>query len=125
MKVTVKIYTPILSDLENAKGYSFGKVWFGFKDARDAVEKYEIIANGMTLYTQNFNCEESFITPCFANEVTKRADIYSITRHKDIWNDTHGRRCGFVANLNQNVSFFTETFRLKIDLNQVLANIRR
>ena len=42
--------------------YQFNRVWFGFKDARDAVEKYEIVANGITIYTQNFGCEESFLT---------------------------------------------------------------
>lgn len=126
MKVMIKIDKPILSDLENVSGYNFGKVWFGFKDARDAVEKYEIVANGMTLYTQNFGCEESFLTACCANEVTKRADIYSKARHKDIWNDTHGRRCGFVANLNKDVTSVTETIRLKIDLRRFLplSNIK-
>lgn len=80
----------------------------------------------MTLYTQNFGCEESFLTACCANEVTKRADIYSKARHKDIWNDTHGRRCGFVANLNKDVTSVTETIRLKIDLRRFLplSNIK-
>ena len=36
----------------------FNRIWYGFKDARDAVEKYEIVANGITIYTQNFACEE-------------------------------------------------------------------
>ena len=80
-----------------ADGYQFNRVWFGFKDARDAVEKYEIVANGITIYTQNFGCEESFLTSLCANETTKRADIYSKSRHKDIWNYTSGCRTGFVV----------------------------
>ena len=28
-------------------------LWVGFKDAMDAIEKYEILANGITIYTQN------------------------------------------------------------------------
>ncbi|WP_304773162.1 hypothetical protein, partial [Paramuribaculum intestinale] len=80
-----------------ADGYQFNRVWFGFKDARDAVEKYEIVANGITIYTQNFGCEESFLTSLCSNETTKRADIYSKARHKDIWNYTSGCRTGFVV----------------------------
>ena len=75
--------------------YDFDRVWFGFKDARDAIEKYEIVANGITIYTQNFGCEESFLTSCCANETTKRADVYSKSRHKDIWNISGCNRCGF------------------------------
>ncbi|WP_334097086.1 hypothetical protein, partial [Helicobacter typhlonius] len=72
MKVKLQIDKEI-ADLRAVSGYKFNQVWFGFKDARDAVEKYEIVANGMTAYTQNFGCEESFITACCANETTKRA----------------------------------------------------
>ena len=56
--------------------YAFDKIWFGYKDTRDAIEKYEIVANGITIYTKNFACEESFLTACCSNETTKRADIY-------------------------------------------------
>ena len=83
------------ADAENK--YLLNKVWFGFKDARDAVEKYEIVANGITIYTQNFGCEESFLTACCANETTKRADIYSKARHKDIWNNQSGSRTRFIV----------------------------
>ena len=106
-------------------GFPFNKVWFGFKDARDAVEKYEIVANGMSIYTQNFGCEESFITACCSNEVTKRADVYSKTRHKDVWNGTFGKRCGVEltwGEYNEEVV----NIPLKIDLRRFLplSNIK-
>ena len=96
--------------------FAFDKIWFGFKDARDAVEKYEIVANGITIYTQNFACEESFLTACCANETTKRADIYSKARHKDIWNGKQGNRCGVVVNWGTGY----ETGEKKIHLKQCL-----
>ena len=39
--------------------------WFGFKNARDAIEKYEICANGISIYTQSFAIEEGFLTAVF------------------------------------------------------------
>ena len=53
------------------------RVWCGFKDAMDAIEKYEILANGITIYTQNNAIEESFITSCGMPEAKKRSDLYS------------------------------------------------
>ena len=61
----------------------------------DVVEKYEILANGISIYTQNFAPEESFITACGANEATKRADVFSKVRHKDIFKRMFDlARCG-------------------------------
>ena len=116
------------ADAENK--YLLNKVWFGFKDARDAVEKYEIVANGITIYTQNFGCEESFLTACCANETTKRADIYSKARHKDIWNNQSGSRTGFIVDWKEKDSkkWTDQTYKihLKIDLRRFLplSNIK-
>ena len=73
------------------------KRMFGVVDLFVSVSQleYEIVANGITIYTQNFGCEESFLTSCCANETTKRADVYSKSRHKDIWNISGCNRCGF------------------------------
>jgi hypothetical protein len=60
--------------------------WVGFRDAFDAIEKYEIVANGITKYTQNFSPEESFITSSTVPESAMKNDGYSRVRHKDIWN---------------------------------------
>ena len=105
--------------------YQFDRVWFGFKDARDAIEKYEIVCNGNSLYTQNNACEESFLTACCANETTKRADIFSKARHKDIWEAKQGTRCGFIATWGQQTSI-KGTIHLKIDLKRFLplSNIK-
>ncbi len=85
--------TNIIADTET-KGTYFDKVWFGFKDARDAVEKYEIVSNGISIYTQNFAIEESFLTSCCDNELIKRSDVYSKARHKDVWNGRNNNKCG-------------------------------
>jgi hypothetical protein len=34
-------------------------VWVGYKDALDAIEFYQIIINGQSIYTQNYAIEES------------------------------------------------------------------
>ena len=103
--------------------YYFNKIWFGFKDARDAIEKYEIVANGITIYTQNFGCEESFLTSCCSSEDSKRADIQSKTRHKDVWKGK--KRCGVIFNWT-NGETAEGTIKLKIDLRRFLplSNIK-
>ena len=125
LKVTMNINEKI-PDLSDIGGYPFNKIWFGFKDARDAIEKYEIVANGITIYTQNFGCEESFLTACCANETTKRADVYSKARHKDIWNNNFATRCGIVINWPKDDLTATFTIHLKIDLRRFLplSNIK-
>ena len=70
----------------NGRRYYFNRMWFGFKDAMDAVEKYDILANGVNIYGQNNAIEESFITSCAINESVKRTDVFSKVRHKDVWN---------------------------------------
>ena len=124
MEVTVKMIGSTISGLIK-DNIHFDRVWFGFKDARDAIEKYEILSNGNTIYTQNFACEESFLTACCANEVTKRADVYSKTRHKDIWKYTSGNRTGFVVEWN-NINSDKKKIHLKIDLRRFLplSNIK-
>ena len=124
MKVKVNINENLASTAD-VGGQRFNRIWYGFKDARDAIEKYEIVANGITIYTQNFGCEESFLTACCANETTKRADIYSKVRHKDIWNNTEGCRCGFIVEWDVNKEF-EGTIHLKIDLRRFLplSNIK-
>ena len=93
MRCKFTINQPLASDEQhqmfatvNEQNYHFNRMWFGFKDAMDAVEKYEILSNGITVYTQNNAPEESFITSCAINESVKRTDIFSKVRHKDVWN---------------------------------------
>ena len=130
MEVKIKEVDDKTITAQEDEGYHFNKVWFGFKDARDAVEKYEIVANGITIYTQNFGCEESFLTSCCANETTKRADIYSKARHKDIWNQKSGCRTGFVVDWQdkEGKKWYEQKHKihLKIDLRRFLplSNIK-
>ena len=133
MEITVNIGNDVTSTLiqygsKSSEVYSPYWVWVGFKDAMDAIEKYEICANGITIYTQNFAIEESFITACGVNDVVKKADIFSKVRHKDVWSDGFGRKCGCCIDLGGRDAGSTETFTipLKIDLRRFLplSNIR-
>ena len=86
LKITGVLSASFGNSFVKAVDNVFNGLWVGFKDAMDAVEKFEILANGISIYTQNFGPEESFITACRANEAYKRSDIYSKVRHKDIFN---------------------------------------
>ncbi len=130
MEVKIKeVDNKAITKLES-DSHVFNRMWFGFKDARDAIEKYEIVSNGITIYTQNYGCEESFLTACCANETTKRADIYSKARHKDIWNFTSGCRTGFVVDWadKDTKKWYEQKYKihLKIDLRRFLplSNIK-
>ena len=102
IKANLRIFPELDQAIEDLNGvgspdhkHRFDALWVGFKDAMDAVEKYEILANGISIYTQNFAPEESFITACGANESTKRADVYSKVRHSDIFKRKFDlSRCG-------------------------------
>ena len=130
MEIKIKEVDGKTITAQEGDDYQFNKVWFGFKDARDAVEKYEIVANGITIYTQNFGCEESFLTSLCANETTKRADIYSKARHKDIWNQKSGNRTGFIVDWKdkEGKKWNEQNYKihLKIDLRRFLplSNIK-
>jgi hypothetical protein len=46
-------------------------IWVGYKDALDAIESYQIIVNGQSIYTQNYAIEESYITALATTEAVK------------------------------------------------------
>ena len=108
-------------------------LWVGFKDAMDAIEKYEILANGITIYTQNQAIEESFVTACGLPDSAKRCDPYSRVRHKDVFNRKweSGASCGALIawdKVNSGTSWTSgdQTIKLKIDLRRFLplSNIK-
>lgn len=113
------------NSLDDVQGCAFNRMWFGFKDAMDAVEKYEILTNGISIYTQNFAPEESFITACGVNESVKRADIFSRVRHKDVYHQkVHG--CGCFVDWGTDTTTAELKIPLKIDLRRFLplSNIK-
>lgn len=104
----------------------FNRMWFGFKDAMDSVEKYEILANGISIYTQNFAPEESFITACGVNEAVKRADVFRKVRHKDVYHQKLPG-CGCYIEWSAGTTTTQEVkIPLKIDLRRFLplSNIK-
>ena len=63
MKVTIKALTSITKSVaDDTARVTPSTFWFGFEKARDAIEKYEICANGISIYTQIFAIEEGYIT---------------------------------------------------------------
>jgi hypothetical protein len=108
------------------------RTWVGFKDAFDAIEKYEIVSNGITKYTQNFSPEESFITNAANLEIIKKTDVYSKARHKEVWRNKYYDKCGCILDWDpkqdgkeDNMSQ-TAKFKLKIDIRRFLplSNIK-
>ena len=107
--------------------YKLNKVWVGYKDAMDSVEKYEILSNGISIYTQNFAPEESFLTACGANETAKRSDVFSKVRHKDVFNQKLDlARCGAFVELGTTTDVGDVKIPVKIDLRRFLplSNIK-
>jgi hypothetical protein len=86
---------PTDADVTIAREFEdFHSVWVGFKDAMDAIEKYEILANGISIYTQNNAIEESFVTACSMTDAVKKCNSFSHVRHKDVFNDKLNASCG-------------------------------
>jgi hypothetical protein len=97
----------------------FGKTWVGFKDAMNAIEKYEILANGISIYSQSNAIEESYITDIACTDTIKKSDIYSKVRHKEIWNKKFKDQCGTWITWGADVAT-TKIIKLKIDLRRFL-----
>jgi hypothetical protein len=108
-------------------------VWVGYKDSMDAIESYQIIVNGQSIYTQNYAIEESYITNLASTDAVKRTDIFSKARHSDVWNNVDTVRTGalvtFTDILNSGGSAlidypagsqFELTIPLKIDIRRFL-----
>ena len=115
-------FTAAPSTAANAKtaGYSEAGYWVGFKDSMDAVEQYQILANGQSIYTQSNAIEESYITNLASTEAVKHVDVYSKCTHKDAWNGKDTCATGTVVNgSNFNVAG-THKIQLKIDIRRFL-----
>jgi len=110
------------STAANAKtaGYSEAGYWVGFKDSMDAVEQYQILANGQAIYTQSNAIEESYITNLASTEAVKRVDVYSKCIHKDAWNGKDTCMTGTIINGSNYNSTSLNKIQLKIDLRRFL-----
>ena len=113
----------IPADLDNPH-----RVWVGFKDAMDAIEKYEIMANGISVYTQNNAIEESYITACGFPNAAKRCNYFSRARHKDVFELKATNSCGAYVDFSDVAAGKTIQVEipLKIDLRRFLplSNIK-
>ena len=127
IKVSLNLDQAITDISKVAGKYELNSIWVGYKDSMDSVEKYEILSNGISIYTQNFGPEESFLTACGANETAKRADVFSKVRHKDVFNKKLDlARCGEFVSLNTSTNIGEVDIPIKIDLRRFLplSNIK-
>jgi hypothetical protein len=105
-------------------------IWVGYKDAMDAIESYQIIVNGQSIYMQNYAIEESYITSLATTEAVKRTDVYSKTRHQDVWANKFTIRNGYVIEIPDSgfaeLSIFNLHIQIKIDIRRFLplANVK-
>lgn len=81
-------------DSKTQSEYAPEYTWQGWEDSFLINEKYELVHNGETIYTQNNAIEEGYITNCGIDEKTKRKDFYSKALHKMVWKEYVGPRCG-------------------------------
>jgi hypothetical protein len=98
---------------------AYSNTWIGYKDSMDAIEKYEILANGITIYTQNNATEESFIMNCASTDDIKKSDCFSKCRHKDVWKNKYGNKCGVWIDWSDQPEFPVK-IKFKIDLRHFL-----
>ena len=89
---------------------------YNFKNARDAIEKYEICANGISVYTQSFAIEEGYLTACGNTEAAKRSRPFEIARHSDLWQGKFYGKCGTAVDVAGKSSGGTSPFDVKIPL---------
>ena len=130
MKITLRALSKVNTFTANMYDKEPTTFWFGFKNARDAIEKYEICANGIAVYTQSFAIEEGYILSCSNVETVKKSRPFETTRHKDIWNGHFNGKCGraidVAAQTNGGLDSFTITVPLCIPIRSILplSNIR-
>lgn len=71
--------------------------WIGWDDAYLINEKYDLVHEGQSKYTQSNAIEEGYITNCSIDEKTKKKDFYSKAPHKTVWKNYNGSRCGMIV----------------------------
>ncbi|KAI5488137.1 hypothetical protein TVAGG3_0964370, partial [Trichomonas vaginalis G3] len=95
-------------------------IWLGYIDSFYAVESYQLIANGKSVYTQDNAREEGYITSTASTtEAIKKVDVFSKARHKDVFNRCDTVRSGQIIEFNKPISGATTLkfhIPIKIDL---------
>lgn len=103
---------------EKKASWKHSFLWVGFKDAMHAVEKYEILANGESKYTQNDAFTESYLTGLSITNAVKKTDYFSKSRHKDAWNEKNS--CGVILDFNDGSKEKDVEIPFRIDIRRFL-----
>ena len=109
---------PSIDSGSTSLGFVIPGYWVGFKDSMDAIEQYQILANGQSIYTQSNAIEESYITHLASTEAVKHVDVYSKVTHEDAWLSTGTHATGVVINNTNKAS--DHIISLKIDIRRFL-----
>jgi hypothetical protein len=83
-------------------------VWVGYKDSMDSIAQYQLFVDGNLTHSQTNAIEESYITGCACTEEVKRADVFSKTRHEDVWNRINTKRTGALFEFDLNGDPYNE-----------------
>ena len=98
--------------------------WVGFKDAMDAIEAYQIVANGQVIYTQPHAIEESYITNLASTDMVRNKDIFSKATAKNIMDRVDTLMVGGLFELDSAKVLNAQTalinLNLKVDIRRFL-----
>ena len=128
MELTPTIYCNDAYTTKCLAGARNPAVWIGFKDALDAIEQYQIVANGQAIYTQPHAIEESYITNLATPDTVRSRDIFQKATVEQIYNRSDCVMTGGVIDITNEknaVAFpFTPAkpmnIKLKIDIRRIL-----
>ncbi|KAI5551150.1 hypothetical protein TVAGG3_0209670 [Trichomonas vaginalis G3] len=99
--ITYKMEGQFIADKEIGSGSNKTNppgFWIGFDDAFYAVAGYQILANGRIVYSQDNAREEAYITSnSQTTEQIKKVDVFSKTRHEDVWSHSGTCRTGQIV----------------------------
>jgi hypothetical protein len=116
LKLSVALPTPDGTNLSAAK------LFIGFKNSLEALERYEIYVNSNNLYGQLHVGEESAIFCAGLNDMIKNGAPYVYTTYKNA-RKAHNNVCGVYVSFPNGYTAnapFTVTIPVKININQIL-----
>ena len=123
MKVGLKISCSDGTTKATAGSGNAPAFWIGFKDAMDAIEAYQIVANGQVIYTQPHAIEESYITNLATTDMVRNKDIFSKATAKNIMDRVDTLMVGGLVELGVaviNGQTKSVNLNLKVDIRRFL-----
>ena len=102
-KGTYKLATKV--DASTIPNTNNPAIWLGCDDSIYFAGSYQILANGRSVYsTDNAIFEAYVISNCETTETVKKVDVFSKTRHADVWKRVNTVRSGQVVDCGGKVA---------------------